>query len=189
MTGVEDLFETPEAQDVTLDPSMTAFLVLDLGVVTEDPAHDYNSVVGPVAAFLSQAREAGVAVIYTVQTHFKDSDKAAVATVFKRRDHEPVIYPDTFDKFYGDELQPLLEERGVKNLIIAGARSNVAVLYTATSAAHPLGYDVVVPMDGITARGELEQAYTLHQLTHLPGSGARHMCMSTFAKISFGEGA
>ncbi len=187
MTGIADLFETPEARNVTLDPLVTAFLVLDLGVVAEDPDHDYYPVIGPVAEFLSRAREAGVAVIYTIQTHFKDTDKAGVATAFERRDDEPVIYPDTFDKFYGDELEPLLRERGIKNLIIAGARSNVAVLYTATSAAHPLGYDVVVAMDGITARGDLEQAYTLHQLTHLPGSGNRHMCMSAFAKISFGE--
>lgn len=187
MTGIADLFETPEAQDVTLDPSVTAFLVLDLGVVAEDPDHDYNPVIGPVAEFLSRARQAGVAVIYTIQTHFKDTDKAAVAAAFERRDDEPVIYPDAFDKFYGDELEPLLQQRGIKNVIIAGARSNVAVLYSATTAAHPLGYDVVVPMDGITARGDLEQAYTLHQLTHLPGSGDRHMRMSEFAKIGFGE--
>jgi hypothetical protein len=32
----------------------------------------------------------------------------------KRKESEPVIYPDAFDKFAGGELQSFLKEKGAK---------------------------------------------------------------------------
>jgi hypothetical protein len=43
-----------------------------------------------------------------------------VAQPLQRRENEPVIYPDGFDKFTGGELQRILEQKGIKTLVVTG---------------------------------------------------------------------
>jgi hypothetical protein len=43
-------------------------------------------------------------------------------------------------------------------VIVCGASSNQAVMYTATAAVRPFGYTCVIPVDGLIARGDYEQA-------------------------------
>ncbi len=102
---------------------------------------------------------------------------------FKQQDNEPVTFPAAFDKFYSGEPQPLLEARGIKTVIIAGAASNQAVLYTATAAVRPFGYDVIISVDGLIARGEYEHEYTLHQFTILPAGAASKFKITEFERV------
>ena len=55
-------------------------------------------------------------------------------------------------------------------MIVCGASSNQAVMYTATAAVRPFGYDCVIPVDGLIARGDYEHEFTLHQFTILPAA-------------------
>ncbi len=104
---------------------------------------------------------------------------------FEQKEDEPGLFPPAFDKFYSGELQPLLQARGIETVIVCGASSNQAVLYTATAAARPFGYEVVVPVDGLIARGDYEQEFTLHQFTILPGGAAEKFKITEFGKIRF----
>ena len=65
----------------------------------------------------------------------------------------------------------MLQKRGIKTVIVCGASSNQAVMYTAT--VRPFGYDCVIPVDGLIARGDYEHEFTLHQFTILPGGAAQ----------------
>ena len=98
-----------------------------------------------------------------------------VAAPLKRRESEPVIYPDGFDKFTGGELQRILEPRGIQTLIITGSATNVAVLYTATTAARIHRYEVIVPVDGVNARTQYAHDYALYQLSVLPGGVSKRI--------------
>ena len=108
-----------------------------------------------------------------------------VAPPLKRRDTEPVIYPDSFDKFFGGELQTFLSERGVKSLVAVGSLTNVAVLYTSSSAGRVYGYNVILPLDGVNAHTKYEHEYAIHQFTILPRDTNKKFHFTKLSKIRF----
>lgn len=175
----------PEPVSVTVDPKTTALLVLDLNARCENPEEPCHQLVEPVGQFLARAREVQMAIIYTAASRYEGTPSARMPHAFAQRDDEPVIFPAAFDKFYGGELQSFLSVRGARTLIVTGASSNQAVLYTATAAVRPFGYDVIIPVDGMVARGDYEHEFTLHQFTILPGGAAAKFTITEFSKIAF----
>lgn len=173
----------PTPVDVTVDSKSTALLVLDLNSRCENPQEPCHKLIDPVANFLGRARQAGMFVVYTVADRYKNTPEARMPHAFKQQPEEPVIFPPAFDKFYSGELQPMLQQRGIKTVIVCGASSNQAVMYTATAAVRPFGYDAVIPVDGLVARGEYEHEFTLHQFTILPGGAAQKFKITEFDKI------
>lgn len=173
----------PKPTEVTVDPKTTAVLVLDLNARCENPEEPCHKLVQPVAKFLARAREAGMFIVYTASDRYKGTPEERMPHAFRQQSDEPVIFPAAFDKFYGGDLQPMLRQRGVKTVVVCGASSNQAVLYTATAAARPFGYDVVIPVDGLIARGEYEHEFTLHQFTILPGGAKEKFKITEFDKI------
>jgi nicotinamidase-related amidase len=43
---------------------------------------------------------------------------------FRQRADEPTIFPPAFDKFFSGEMQPMLQQRGIKTVIVYGVSSN-----------------------------------------------------------------
>lgn len=175
----------PTPAEVTVDPKTTALLVLDLNARCENPAERCHKLIEPVAKFLGRARQARLFIAYTAAEHYKGTAEARMPHAFNHKSDEPVVFPPAFDKFYGGELQSMLQPIGIKTVIVCGASSNQAVLYTATAAARPFGYDVVIPVDGLIARGDYEHEFTLHQFTILPGGAAEKFKITEFDKIRF----
>jgi len=175
----------PEHVDVKVDAKATALLVLDLNARCEDPKEHCHKLIEPVAKFLARAREAKLLIGYTAADHYQGTALERMPHEFKQQDDEPVMFPAAFDKFYGGELQPLLQKRNIKTLIIAGASTNQAVLYTATAAVRPFGYDVIIPEDGTIAKGDYEHEYAIHQFTILPAGVAQRIKITEFGKINF----
>src|SRR6516164_7345191 len=175
----------PEAKPVTLDSKNTAILVLELNARCDDPKQVCSKITAPLGDFLDKARAAGVPIIYTVSAAAKGKPIGELAAPLKRKESEPVIYPDAFDKFVGGELQSFLKEKGAKTLIVTGSSTNAAVLYTATTAARMHRYNIVIPMDGVNASTRYEHEYSLHQFTVLPSEANKlfqftHLSMITF---------
>jgi nicotinamidase-related amidase len=175
----------PTPKEAIVDPKTTALLVLDLNARCENPAERCHKLVEPVAKFLARVRQAGIFIVYTASDRYKGTPEERMPHAFKQASDEPVLFPPAFDKFYSGELQPMLKQRGIKTVIVCGAASNQAVLYTATAAARPFGYEVVIPVDGLIARGEYEHEFTLHQFTILPGGAAEKFKITEFDKIKF----
>jgi nicotinamidase-related amidase len=175
----------PTPKEITVDPQTTALLVLDLNARCENPAERCHQLIEPVAKFLRRARRARIFIAYTASDRYKGTPEERMPHAFEQQKDEPVLFPPAFDKFYSGELQPMLQKRGVRTVIVCGASSNQAVLYTATAAARPFGYEVVIPVDGLIARGEYEHEFTLHQFTILPGGAAEKFKITEFDKISF----
>lgn len=173
----------PIPQEVTVDAKTTALLVLDLNCRCEDPKERCHQLIEPVAKFLDRARRANMFILYTAADRYKDTPEARMPHAFKQRPEEPTIFPSAFDKFYSGEMQPMLQQRGIKTVICCGASSNQAVMYTATAAVRPFGYICVIPVDGLIARSDYEHEFTLHQFTILPGGAAEKFRITEFDKI------
>jgi nicotinamidase-related amidase len=174
----------PVAKPVTLDRSTTAILELDLSARCHDPKQVCSKITASVGEFLEKARAAGVPIIHTVSASAKGTPLGEVASPLKRRNSEPVIYPDAFDKFLGGELQSFLKDKGAKTLIIVGSSTNVSVLYTATTAARLYRYNIVIPMDGVNASQKYEHEYALHQFTVMPSDANKLFQFTDLSMIS-----
>ena len=175
----------PEPEPVTVDVNKTAVLVLDGSQRWGNPELPCNRLIPGIPRFLDRAREVGLPIVYTVSFRNKGTPEGEVYTGLDRKPSEPVIYPDSFDKFAGGELQTYLGFYGVESLIVTGYRSNICVLHTATTAARELKYKVVIPVDGMAALSQYEQDYTLFHFTVLPKQAARLFSFTTLEMIGF----
>ena len=175
----------PKPKQVSLDGKTTAVLVLDLNDRCHDPKEVCSKLMQPLGEFLERVRGSSIPIVYTISLMFKGTPLGEVASPLKRRETDPVIYPDAFDKFVGRELRDILNQRSVENLIIVGSLTNMAVLYTSTSAARIHRYNVIIPMDGVNAKSKYEHEYAIHQLTILPAGAGERFQFTTLSRISF----
>ena len=176
----------PQPTPIALDPASSAVLVLDLSTRCHDPKAPCASLLPAVGEFLERARGNRVFIVFTVSLRDRGTELGAVASALNRREPEPIVSPDSFDKFFSGELHNVLQEMGIKNLVITGAATNVAVMYTTTTAVRVHKYNVVIPVDGVTAATDYEQQYALHQLHALPAGSITPVRYSTLSSIAFG---
>jgi nicotinamidase-related amidase len=175
----------PEPQALTLESKTTAILVLDLSTRCQDPKEVCFQLMEPLGKFLERARQSSVPILFTISAAAKETPLGEVAEPLKRRETEPVLYPDAFDKFMGGTLRDQLNQFGCRSLVVVGSATNFAVLYTATTAARIYRYDVIVPLDGVNAKRRYEHEYAIHQLTILPASAHKQFRFTTLGMIEF----
>lgn len=179
--------EVPEytiAKDVGIDPSRTALIIVDMQndfVQPEGalPIEDAATTVGAIQTLRDFAREHGMAVFYTQDSHYAGDREFAlwgehctVGTAGWRivDELEPdaaagdlVFRKDRYDGFFGTNLETTLRQDGIDTLIICGTVANICVLYTAASAAIRW-YHVILPIDAISAIHEFDLQLTIRQV-------------------------
>jgi nicotinamidase-related amidase len=176
----------PKARSVTLPRDSTAVTVLDVNTECDDPRREaHHAILKPSAAFLTRARRDGVPIIFTLSTKNRGTSLGEVASGVGRHPNDTIIYPDGFDKFTGGELEGVLRQHGIRNIVIIGRSTNVAVMYTATTAARVYKLCVVIPMDGVAAKSDYEHQYAIHQLNNIPRSVIAPITFSKLDQISF----
>jgi nicotinamidase-related amidase len=179
--------DLPVVQPARLPKDGTAVLVLDVNAECEDPKAKGYELLNRLGVFLQRVRKSQIPIIYTISLTRRGTALGKVAAPLAHRDDEPILYPDAFDKFTGGELRDLLNQRGIQNLVIVGRSTNVAVMYTTTSAVRVHKYKVVLPMDGVNANSDYEHHYALHQLNGLPKKVTVPITFTTLDKILFDE--
>ena len=175
----------PSPKQIALDGGSTAILVLDLTTRCLAPNAPCGTLLSRVGPFLDRVRAAAVPIVFTISLRDLGTELGVVAPALNRAETEAAVSPDSFDKFYGGQLHELLQAAGTENLVIVGAATNVAVMYTSTAAARVHKYNVVIPIDGVTAGSRYENDYALHQLHALPGDSVREVRFSTLSEIGF----
>jgi nicotinamidase-related amidase len=171
----------PEAKSVTVDPKMTALLVLDIQTQNCNPERRPRCVASlpSIQRLLRQARDKGMVVVYSLTRDAKETDiRSEVAPTGS----EPVVKSGP-DKFFGTDLETILKDRGVTTVITVGTAANGAVLYTASGAAFR-GLKVVVPTDGMSADDVFSEHYTAWHLANAPLVG-RQVTISRCDLIQF----
>lgn len=178
---------TPKPAPVSLDGKTTAVVVLDVGTEPREwlSQKEEAKFLEELGVFLDRARGSRVPVVYTLSARLKGTARDGVAAGLRRKETEPIFYPDAYDKLMGGEVHGLLSLKGIKTVIVVGSGANVAVLYTATTAARVHRYNVIIPVDGVIVRGEYEREYAFHHLSILPGDTSRLIRFTTLSDITF----
>jgi nicotinamidase-related amidase len=130
----------------------TALLVIDAQNGVIGSAYEKERVLENVKALLLRAREQGIPVVYVQHEDSwmeRGSEEWQIDSSIAPRQGEPVVYKQSPDSFHDTTLQEVLQERGIRHLIIVGAQTNYCV-DTTTRRALSMGYDVTLVGDAHT---------------------------------------
>lgn len=152
--------DLPDAASVTLDPVVTAVLVLDLTDVSCGQVAAARESLVTVRRFLDRAREHGAGLVFSL-----GRAPQVVHHDLGRRDSEPTVKTSA-NKFFDTDLEERLS--GLSHVVVLGTSANGAVLYT-SFAACARGLTVVVPEDAISSRTPLATQLARWQLLNQPG--------------------
>ena len=154
----------PALKPVTVDAKTTALLMLDFLKPNCGVRPRCIATIPAVKKLLAQARAAKVTVIYSF------FGKATAADIVN-----PDIAPAAgelsvtsfADKFLNTDLDKMLKDKGITTVIVVGTAANGAVLYTG-SGAGLRGFNVIVPVDGISAVDTYSEQFATWQLANGP---------------------
>ena len=156
----------PELKAVSIDPATTALIVMDISTqsCTVEKRPRCVATLPKVQKLISEARAKGVFVLYTLAGTSKRTD---LVKDIAPLDAEQSLSGAGPDKFVGIDLDMILKGKNIKTLIAVGTAAEGAVLHTAAGAAFR-GYDVVVPVDGMSSTNLYAEQYTAWHLTNAP---------------------
>ena len=159
----------PELKPVTVDPKTTALLMLDFIKPSCGSRPRCVATLPAVKKLLGEARNANVAVVYS----FFGNNTAAdmVDPELAPKPGEPSV-TSFADKFMNTNLDDVLKQKGIKTVIVVGVAATGAILSTGSGAALR-GYNVVVPVDGISDGDTYKEQYVTFQLPNGPTYGQR----------------
>jgi nicotinamidase-related amidase len=160
----------PELKPVTLDPKTSALLVLDMVKQTCNTERRPRCLdtIPKIQALLKQARAEGLAVVHSKTSAATPAD---IAKEVAPLEGEPIVSTSS-DKFFKTDLDKILQDKGIKTVIVVGTAAHGAVLFTGTEAAKR-GYKVIVPVDGMSAESTYIEQYTAWHLVNNPSYGSQ----------------
>jgi len=167
----------PELKPVSIDPEVTALLILDIQNQNCNKERRPRCVasVPKIQSLLNDARTKGIVVIYSITSGANVTDIRDELLPIKG---EPIVKSGV-DKFFGTDLEKILKENGIKTVILVGTSAHGAVLHTTTGAALR-GLQVIVPVDGMSSSDPYAEQYTAWHLVNGPGTRRQ----TTLTKIS-----
>jgi nicotinamidase-related amidase len=186
---IEDDWDTvkppprPELKAVTLDPSTTALLILDLsknGSCSTRPR--CMASVPNVKRLHDAARAAGVMLWYTVGQNPEEMIGPGLAP----RDGE-WVHQNGPDKFLGSNLEETLKSHGIKTVVLCGTSFQGVGIGTGTEAAQR-GYKVIVPVDCLSSEDPyMEQYSAWHFFKGGPAVVTRNSTLTRSTMVKFGN--
>ena len=117
--------------------------------------------VANVAKFVAEARSKGALIIFSVAV--PNSTPADLLPDLPAAAGEQGLPPLGPDKFIGSDLEKTLRNRGIKTVIAMGTQAQTSVLHTGGAAALR-GFNVIVPVDAMSADEVFPEAYTAWHL-------------------------
>ncbi|NFM78891.1 cysteine hydrolase [Clostridium botulinum] len=157
----------PELKSVAVDPKNSALLILDMeSSICKSPRCIAS--IPNIHNLLTKARKNNMLVVYSL-THSGNT-----RDIFKQLAPLPgdPIVKSNVDKFYKTNLEKILQEKGIKTVVVTGYAANGAVLHTGTSAAFR-GYNVIIPVDCMSANNLYAEQYTAWHMLNSPGTRNR----------------
>jgi nicotinamidase-related amidase len=164
----------PELKVVTVNPETTALLILDIQARMVEQRPRCAESVPKIKDLLDRARGKNMLVAYSLTSTAVPAD---IATLVTPLPNEPIV-KSSVDKFYNTDLDSILKAKSIKTVIIVGTVAHGAVLNTATGAS-VRGYQVIVPVDGMSADTLYPEQYTAWHLVNSPGTRSRTILTKT----------
>jgi nicotinamidase-related amidase len=154
----------PELKDVTVDPSTTALLLLDIMKGNCGARPRCVAAVPNIKRLHDQARAHNMVIWYSlVGSEGKATPDDVADPAIKPRPGEWYRQSGP-DKFMGSTLQPTLRQAGIKTVIVCGNSYQGATVGTASGAAQR-GYQVILPVDCSAGEDVYREQYATFHLT------------------------
>ena len=172
----------PQLKPVKVNPDQTALLLLDFGNApcrAEKPTRCSDTLPN-MAKLLADARAHHTTVIYSTggTTSIKDTP-----AMLAPQPDDPVVSGPA-DKFVNTELADILKSRNIHTVIVTGTIAPGAVLYTASAAAFR-GFNVIVPVDGMSAADPFSELAVTWVLANSAISVSGHVTLTRSDMIAF----
>jgi nicotinamidase-related amidase len=172
----------PLLKPVKVDASQTALLLLDFAKTTCNPQKRPRCAASlPIAArLLADARVHHASVIYSTVPNGSIQDSPAMLAPLPG---DPVVSSGP-DKFFNTDLADILQARHIHTVIVAGTIAQGAVLYTASAAALH-GFQVLVPVDAMSANDPFGELSTTWILANAATSVSSHVTLTRSDMIAY----
>jgi nicotinamidase-related amidase len=172
----------PALKGVRIDPASTALIVMDVSVRTCSSAKRPRCTASlpAIASLVREARASGVLVLYSLVGHDNRGD---IPKAFAPRSSDTILTGAGPDKFVGSDLEAILKAKRIKTLIAVGTSAEGAVLNTASGAAFR-GFEVVVPVDGMSSDTLYGEQSTAWYLAHAPRV-SQHATLTAVDRMTF----
>lgn len=162
--------KAPELAETRIKLKQTALLVLDIqnNNCNKDRRPRCVQKLHIIQLLLEKARRNEMMVVFTLTSSASRNDIKREVFPLK----EETIIKAGVDKFFQTDLEGILKNKKIKTVIITGTSAHGAVLHTATGAV-ARGFEVIVPVDGMTSTYPYEEQYTAWHLMNSPGTRKR----------------
>jgi nicotinamidase-related amidase len=175
----------PEVKAVTLEPSTTAVLILDMskdGACRTRPR--CMATIPNVKRLHDAAQAAGVMLWYSIGAKSEPADM--IGPGFAPRDGE-WAHQGGPDKFLGSNLEEKLKGRGIKTVVVCGTSFQGVGVGTGTEAAQR-GYKVIVPIDCLSSEDPyMEQYSAWHFFKGGPAVVTSNSTLTRSTMVKFGN--
>jgi len=173
----------PVLKPARIDAKETALLVMDFTKQTCTPERRKrcSDSVPKVLKLVTEARAKGALIIYSVAV--PNSVPADILPELTPAAGEQVLPPLGPDKFVNSALEMTLKGKGIKTVVAMGTQAQTSVLHTGATAALK-GFNVIVPVDGMSGDEVFPELYTAWHLTTAARISAK-VTLTKFDMIGF----
>lgn len=152
-----------ELKPVTVDPSTTALLILDMMKMNCGARPRCVATVPAIKKLHEESRKAGMMVWYSfVGSNGMATTADQIDPALTAKDGEWVRQNGP-DKFIGSNLDEKLKARGIKTVIVCGTSFQGVGIGTGGGAAQR-GYKAIIPIDCLSSEDTYEEQYAAFHL-------------------------
>ena len=154
----------PALKPAVIDPKTTALMLFDFTTQTcsQERRPRCAASMPKMKKLLEDARARGMFVVYSVA--LPNTGEKDMMPEIAPRAGEPILPPLGPDKFLNSDFEKMLREKGVQTIILNGTAAQSTVLHTGGAAALR-GFNVVVPIEGMSSNDAFPELYTAYHLT------------------------
>jgi nicotinamidase-related amidase len=176
----------PQLKPVTVDPKTTALLVLDMMKGNCGVRPRCAASVPSVKKLIEEARAHNMMLAFNLTGRSKPEDMID-AGVMPRAGEFLIKNGRGADKFIDSDLAQTLKGKGIKTVIVTGTSAQGAVSGTSNGAAQR-GFEVVVPVDGMSSEDPFNELYAAwHLYKGGPAALVNHVTLSRSDLIKYGS--
>ena len=154
----------PALKPASIDPKTTALLLFDFTTQTcsQERRPRCAASMPKMKKLLEDARARGMFVVYSVA--LPNTGEKDMMPEIAPKAGEPILPPLGPDKFLNSDFEKMLKDKGVQTIILNGTAAHSTVLHTGGAAALR-GFNVVVPIEGMSSNEAFPELYTAYHLT------------------------